>query len=1279
MKNLLILLILLTSLPARADSPVIWFGLWAKSLTTNGLQARGLKLDKNATPSTPSVLLLPSPSLVTTWSLTLPIDDGTANYVLITDGAGVTSWAAAETVTAGTPNTFAGFNNTGAFGSIPGWLWTNATGGAAVDLNPIPVTGEGYKNLNTFYSTLNPASNVTGSSWIAQQVEMNVGNDDSGNSFSADNSGQVIGQQINLNSRNKSSVGGVYGVQQNTQIGNGTDAITGAGYTGFTSNFQVKDNATITNQSYNYAGNLNIEAAGTLDSYSGVNLNANSLGTITSFNGTNIGGNFATVTNNASGHNASFIFGNVGDYTGFNSVGSVTGTVTNSYKGFTASGTVATSNGTTIFADFMQVTNNATNGYFSFSAVPNITTTTSYTALNASPNIGTVSNYVNMIDTAGTASVTVPYWTDLNIHPNLPLVTEGYKGLNLTPVAAGDGSGFATVAYLDASQLTNFSTGQILALQTQGDAQINGKLNAFSSVTPIDQGGNPNAVHGIISAINTTPNATTANVDTIGVNTASLITVTTNSINTSGPFGLGLTALALPAVLKTETGSSIDHVSGGTFAISLDATSTGGTVDELIGGRFTVIPQGGTHTISTLKLVKADLPFGDPAVRSWGFYGSSTSSENWFAKNIKIGGTAGSTDFVSDASSVLQVEGGSIDVLNGQLKTSTTGGGIYITPDFGGTIAAQIPDSTTTGGNPRGTFTVDLQTFRNNADEVASANVAVVIGAGNKASGEFSMALGGAANYATAEKSVTLGGADNTAEHQGAYVFGSGGKSQTVSDFIFAGGGGGGSSEANNFFRIAGDTHSLHVGVYDPTGQDGLENALILHSSGTGNQAEYMGFKAPASVTTPVILTLPNGDGTSGQLLSTNGAGVLGWSPPVSAPSTAGGVYSDGSAFQSVAFAANANKVFGVNSAATSMEAKSIGVGTTGTDFAVAHSAGAITLNLPDAGASARGAVTTGSQTFAGVKSFSSEARFTDGSSGTPGMTFSSDPDTGIYRPGGNSLNFATAGTKAGGISSDGEWTFGKTTGPGLFHTFESGDRTVVVISSRSSNSAQIQYKTNNTVTAYQTVDSGGNLTFAGALGDALFTVGATGIANFGNPNLPTDGPHDFINKSTTQRTAQFRNLNVTTSSDSRANLLLVKGSTTDTTSQIFQQFQINDGGTNSGQINANGASQAAFGTFSDARLKTNIEDLPAQLDNILALRPVEFDYIKGGHQLGFIAQDMLKVYPDVVAEDPDTKMLMVSGWDKTTARLVKAIQELHEKNESLEKRLAALESRLSH
>jgi trimeric autotransporter adhesin len=131
------------------------------------------------------------------------------------------------------------------------------------------------------------------------------------------------------------------------------------------------------------------------------------------------------------------------------------------------------------------------------------------------------------------------------------------------------------------------------------------------------------------------------------------------------------------------------------------------------------------------------------------------------------------------------------------------------------------------------------------------------------------------------------------------------------------------------------------------------------------------------------------------------------------------------------------------------------------------------------------------------------------------------------------------------------------------------------------------------------------------------------------------------------------------------------------TTAQVLIRFLMNQGGTGQGQINANGANTAAFGSYSDRRLKENIEDLPSQLENIMALRPVEFDYLEsmgGGHQIGFIAQEVNEIYPDLVSED-ENGMLTLTDMNKNDARLIKAIQELKAELDTVKAELATLKA----
>lgn len=79
-------------------------------------------------------------------------------------------------------------------------------------------------------------------------------------------------------------------------------------------------------------------------------------------------------------------------------------------------------------------------------------------------------------------------------------------------------------------------------------------------------------------------------------------------------------------------------------------------------------------------------------------------------------------------------------------------------------------------------------------------------------------------------------------------------------------------------------------------------------------------------------------------------------------------------------------------------------VGTSGTDFAIVSSAGVHTFNLPSASATARGVVTTGTQTFAGTKTFNGQIVAAGGSQSVPGISL-------------NGIGFGPYGSGAG-------WTF---------------------------------------------------------------------------------------------------------------------------------------------------------------------------------------------------------------------------------------------------------------
>ena len=187
----------------------------------------------------------------------------------------------------------------------------------------------------------------------------------------------------------------------------------------------------------------------------------------------------------------------------------------------------------------------------------------------------------------------------------------------------------------------------------------------------------------------------------------------------------------------------------------------------------------------------------------------------------------------------------------------------------------------------------------------------------------------------------------------------------------------------------------------------------VRFGEATGNGSNYAAIQAPSSLAADYTLTLPVDDGTANQVLATDGSGVLSWASPTVTPTTAGNVYSNGSALQSIAFSGNGNKVFGVDSGGTTEEAKTLAVGTSGTDFAIANTTGTITFNLPSASASNRGAVTTAAQSFAGVKTFNDGVIFDDAAS---------QSTLNFYRESSTSMTWSfangTGGTPSGSVTA---------------------------------------------------------------------------------------------------------------------------------------------------------------------------------------------------------------------------------------------------------------------
>jgi hypothetical protein len=162
-----------------------------------------------------------------------------------------------------------------------------------------------------------------------------------------------------------------------------------------------------------------------------------------------------------------------------------------------------------------------------------------------------------------------------------------------------------------------------------------------------------------------------------------------------------------------------------------------------------------------------------------------------------------------------------------------------------------------------------------------------------------------------------------------------------------------------------------------------------------------------------------------------------------------------------------------------------------------------------------------------------------------------------------------------------------------------------------------------------------------------------------------------------------FVNTNTSVSSDPNPAIIISKGSTTTSSAQRFIQFSVDGNTQPMGGIVGNGATNVQFVSLSDVREKTNITPINGSLEKVIALNPVEFDWIANGEHCpaGFVAQDVEKVFPEFVVENianegqEPRKGLTGGMTGGIVAHLVKAIQEQQALIQTLTARVAALES----
>jgi len=350
-----------------------------------------------------------------------------------------------------------------------------------------------------------------------------------------------------------------------------------------------------------------------------------------------------------------------------------------------------------------------------------------------------------------------------------------------------------------------------------------------------------------------------------------------------------------------------------------------------------------------------------------------------------------------------------------------------------------------------------------------------------------------------------------------------------------------------------------------------------------------------------------------------------------------------------------------------------------------------------------------------------STATFAVGASGTPAITASGDPNTGIYFPAADTIGFAEGGNEAARIDDSGRVLIGTNTARRRFFNADGEIPTLQIegtgVSTRGLH--HLSLTTNNTssnagagafavfgrsrggIGDYTLVngnDSLGSLSFQGADGTD-FVEAARITAQVDTTPGANDMPGRLLFYTTTNgASSPTERMRIT--SDGRFNFggAADPGGTKfnipyggnddgirlrdDVGTGTFINFYANST-TNVGSI-THTSSATAYNTSSDYRLKENVVDLDGAIDRVKQLAPKRFNFIADETDTlvdGFLAHEAQTVVPEAVTgthnEVDDEGDPIYQGIDqsKLVPLLTAALQEAIEKIETLEARLTALES----
>ena len=304
----------------------------------------------------------------------------------------------------------------------------------------------------------------------------------------------------------------------------------------------------------------------------------------------------------------------------------------------------------------------------------------------------------------------------------------------------------------------------------------------------------------------------------------------------------------------------------------------------------------GDQIISDATITTSDITTNDVSITKHGFAPKAPNNTTTFLRGDGTWATpaAGGLTFFSEAQNTT-APNATVNVDSLTAVASTTNADFAIRPKGTGAILGRIPDGTGVGGNKRGANAVDLQTFQDQPELVASGNYSVIAGGqGNKstainssilggyynsATGQYSTVVGGITNQSIGSFSVT-GGRDNIARGVDV-LFGEGNSTVSSVNYNIAGGyynvitngyhstAFGGYNSLNGYYHVAGGESNTLTSAYGSIvfGYNGQDNGLsrfIYANRGyvkgdTQASKVLLNRRTTNATTLPLIIQIPNG------------------------------------------------------------------------------------------------------------------------------------------------------------------------------------------------------------------------------------------------------------------------------------------------------------------------------------------------------------------------------------------------------------------------------------